>query len=238
MPSRLWQHNGSSREFVQEKKSHSENAQDSGNSEQLTDSGATSVIPSSNEEVPTLPFSDSSHGKARQPQFLRSDLAVEDGRRLLAAFREKRDRGNIPESKSGQIPSFDNSARKRHIDLSHAPSVLGQSFGQRFEKNQSISSDISASLEAALQASLNGRCMENVVDGDPINGSLAHNIGDTSNRETSSSTTVEERSGMPKGGANFDDYAMEPVSSSTEQPTPEVYICLHYGIIEKHFVLR
>lgn len=242
MPSRLWRDKGSSQDFVQGKKSQSENAGENGNSGQLTDDDATSVIPSSNGEGPSLPFSDSPHGKARQPRFPRSDLAVEDGRKILAAFREKRDRGNIPGSKAGQVSSFDKPARKRHIDSLHAPSVLGQSFGQRFEKNQSISSDLTASLEAALQASLNGRCVDDVVPGDkkmtdPIVGSLAHNTGDTSNRETSGSATVG-RSGMPRGDANVDDYAMEPVSSSTERPTPEVCICPHYGIIEEHFVLR
>lgn len=243
MPSRLWQDNESSQDFLQAKQSQSENVRENGNSGQLTDGGATSVIPSSNAEIPTLPFSDSPHGKAREPRFPRSALAVEDGRKILTAFREKRDCGNLPGSKSGQGSSFVKSVRKRHDDSLHAPSVLGQSFGQRFEKNQSISSDLTARLEAALQASLHGRCVDDVVAGDkkmttdPKDGSLAQNNRGTSNRETSGSTPVD-KSGMPKGDANVDASAVEPTSSSAERPTPEVCICPHYGIIEEPFVLR
>lgn len=96
------------------------------------------------------------HGIARRPRIPRSESAVKDGRKFLAAFREKRrNQGNSPAS--AVRFSSGKHADKVTIDSLQVPRGLADAFSQRLERYQSCAPGLARSLEAALDASLRGQ---------------------------------------------------------------------------------
>lgn len=109
-------------------------------------------FPSSDETNLRLPFHESpliSRGGAppRRPRTPRNESAVKDGRRFLAAFREKR-----PNNDTGGSPSVP-AAKKRGIESLDVPPGLADAFAERLEAYQSCAPGLARSLEAALDAS-------------------------------------------------------------------------------------
>lgn len=171
MTSRLWEGGRSPNNFVSSS-SYSRNqagrtngssgGQQQQQQQQSSSSGATAAL--SSRRTITAPPKDGGQSPAvaaaaaqtrvRRPRTPRSASAVKDGKKFLAAFREKRDQSNVsPAPPNGA----DVASSKPVMESLEVPPGLTDAFAQRLERYQSCAPSLARSLEAALAASQRGQ---------------------------------------------------------------------------------
>lgn len=164
----------------------------------------------------------------RRPRTPRNESAVKDGRKFLAAFREKR--RNDDTGGSTSVPA----AKKRGIDSLDVPPGLADAFTERLEVYQSCAPGLARSLEAALNASSLHRkhLGEDGTEGGDAGGGLKDgseelhdhvmidSVGDTRGNHDVSRGDIDDSLQRSNGTAAQPPPSM--ASSSSEGPTPEV----------------
>lgn len=164
----------------------------------------------------------------RRPRTPRNGTAVKDGRKFLAAFREKRRNNDAEDSTS--VPA----AKKRGIDSLDVPPGLAGALAERLEVYQSCAPGLARSLEAALGASSLHRKQlggDGTEDGEAGGGLkdgkeevhddiVIDSVVDSRGHHDVSTGGIDGSSQRSNGTAAQPPLSM--TSSSSEGPTPEV----------------